>query len=318
MKEIGGYFELELSRGKEYHTNSIRLNLGRTAFEYILRANKVQKVFLPYYTCDVMLEPIKKVGVKYEFYHINENLEPVFDFNKTLKSDFFLYTNYFGLKDCLIESLAGKVKNLIIDNSQAFFSRPISGVDTFYSPRKFFGVPDGAYLYTNIEIEPEFEQDYSFSRFSHLLGRIDYCAEEFFSYYQQNDNSFSGQPIKNMSKLTYVILDSIDYHFVAERRRSNFNYINSILEPKNRLKFCLNQDFVPMVYPFWSNNPGLRLQLISKKIYIAQYWANVLNWIGPEIAIENDLTRNMVPIPVDQRYSEAELKVILDLIKKNE
>jgi hypothetical protein len=32
---IGGYFELELSRGEEYHSDAIRLNTGRNAFEYI-------------------------------------------------------------------------------------------------------------------------------------------------------------------------------------------------------------------------------------------------------------------------------------------
>ena len=35
---IGGYFELELPQGEEYHKNAIRLNTGRNAFEYGLGA----------------------------------------------------------------------------------------------------------------------------------------------------------------------------------------------------------------------------------------------------------------------------------------
>ena len=36
MNPIGGYFELELRKGEEYHKEAIRLNSGRNAFEYVL------------------------------------------------------------------------------------------------------------------------------------------------------------------------------------------------------------------------------------------------------------------------------------------
>ena len=95
MKEaIGGYFELELNRGKEYHAHAIRLNLGRTAFEYILKAKKIRKIFIPYYICGLMLEPLLRLKIEYEYYHINNDLEPVFIFDSLQKTDYFLYINY--------------------------------------------------------------------------------------------------------------------------------------------------------------------------------------------------------------------------------
>ena len=36
MKEIGGYFELELVQNKEYHFDAIKLNSARNAFKYII------------------------------------------------------------------------------------------------------------------------------------------------------------------------------------------------------------------------------------------------------------------------------------------
>ena len=146
---IGGYFELELSRGEEYHSDAIRLNTGRNAFEYILRAKKYNKVYLPYYTCDVMLEPITKLNLDYEFYFIDSNFVPIFNYSNVQENEVFVYNNYFGICDEQTREVAPHCKNLIIDNSQAFYSKPIKGVDTFYSPRKFFGLPDGAYLYTD-------------------------------------------------------------------------------------------------------------------------------------------------------------------------
>lgn len=146
MHSIGGYFELELRKGEHYHPQALRLNTARNCFEYILRAREYKKVYIPYYTCEVMLEPVSKLGIEHEFYHINEHLEP----KETLKlkvDEAFLYTNYFGLKQKCVEKLAGIYgKQLIVDNAQAFYAPRLNEIDTFYSPRKFFGVPDGGYL----------------------------------------------------------------------------------------------------------------------------------------------------------------------------
>ena len=85
MKEIGGFFELERQSWPELHSSAIKLNTGRNCLEYILCANNYKKIYLPYYICDVVLEPIKKLNVQYEFYHIDSKLEPVF--NKKLSDD---------------------------------------------------------------------------------------------------------------------------------------------------------------------------------------------------------------------------------------
>lgn len=67
---------------------------------------------------------------------------------------------------------------MIIDSTQSFFSIPVNGVTTLYSCRKFFRVPDGAYLYLdNVEVS-DIQFDCSGIRISHILKRIDYRANE--------------------------------------------------------------------------------------------------------------------------------------------
>ncbi|MEI6057234.1 MAG: hypothetical protein WCR55_14400 [Lentisphaerota bacterium] len=125
MKEaIGGYFELELRRSKEYYQNAIRLNSGRNALEFILRLRRYSRVFIPYYSCDAILEPFKKLLLNYELYFIDKNLEPKFNYASIKPDEGFLYINYFGLKAKFIKYLSKYCRNLIIDNSQAFFSAP--------------------------------------------------------------------------------------------------------------------------------------------------------------------------------------------------
>lgn len=69
---ISGYFELELLNGEEFHVEAIALNSGRFCFEYLLRCRKYKKVYVPYFTCDTAVESIIKLGIPYEFYHIDK------------------------------------------------------------------------------------------------------------------------------------------------------------------------------------------------------------------------------------------------------
>ena len=54
MKEIGGYFELERFTGKEYHTDMVRLNLGRTALLYLLKCAEAHTLWVPYFICEAV------------------------------------------------------------------------------------------------------------------------------------------------------------------------------------------------------------------------------------------------------------------------
>ncbi len=72
--EIGGYFELQLPEKESYYPDLIPLNSGRNCLEYILRAGSFTKIFLPWYICEVVLEPIHELGINVDFYSINEDL----------------------------------------------------------------------------------------------------------------------------------------------------------------------------------------------------------------------------------------------------
>ncbi len=314
MNTIGGYFELELPLTEEYHKSAIRLNTGRNAFEYILRAKQYEKVYLPYYTCDVMLEPIKKLNIDYCFYPIDKDFRPVFNYEDIEENAVFVYTNYFGLCDKIVTEVGKNCKKLIIDNSQAFYSQPLLGVNTFYSPRKFFGIPDGAYLYTDRFLDENFETDISYQRFEHLLGRADIGAEEFYAAFKRNDEALSNQPIKLMSKLTQKLLSGIDYKTIAKIRRENFIFLHSKLSDRNKLNLNLDNSAVPMVYPFLvSEGKQLKEILLHNRVFIATYWPNVLKWVNDN-DFECELYERMIVIPIDQRYSETDMGKIVNII----
>lgn len=311
---MGGYIGLQLPVGEEYYPNLIKLNTGRNALEYILKQKKYTKIYLPYFTCDVLLEPIKKLDLQYQFYSIDSHLDPVLDF-EIEHSACFLYTNYFGLKQETVQRLSGLYKNLIIDNSQAFFSKPLPGVDTFYSCRKFFGVPDGAYLQISKKSSQNFHVDTSFNRFSHLIKSTDLGTEAGYSDYLLNNKDLENNRIKSMSHLTHQLLCSIDYKECARIRKRNFNFLHDHLKNCNLYKFSSNGSNSPMVYPFLSNDRQLKLHLIQKKIYVPTYWPNVFEWTNSRM-YENYLARCMVPLPIDHRYNLQDMLFMLNILKQ--
>lgn len=319
MKSIGGYFGLELSRGSSFHRDLISLNSGRNCLELVLRNSEFDHVLVPLYSCNFILEPIIKLGIKFSFFSINERFEPIIDFSKYNSRTAIILINYFGLYEEFIRRFVNNCPlNVIVDNTQAFFSKPLSGVTTLYSPRKFFGVPDGGYLHFPFRdvLTDQLEKASSLDRVSHLIGRIDKDAETYYSEFVLNDSSLSGLPIQKMSNLTSTILNSIDYDFVVKTRIVNFNFLWSALSDKNLFTLPrLTNSAVPMVFPFWTGNVNLRYKLREKRVYCPVFWPCVLD-LASEKSFEKRVCDEFVFLPIDQRYNITDMDFIVTEIMK--
>ena len=123
-KGIGGYFELELSdRGGFLHDDGVLLNSGRNALEYALRAlGDVKSLLVPYYTCDVVMEPIEKLGVPYTFYSINPKLE-IEDLPSLKNGEYLIYTNYATIYKQVFLNFHKERKDFSKANVFAFLKR---------------------------------------------------------------------------------------------------------------------------------------------------------------------------------------------------
>lgn len=304
-KEIGGYFGLEIDSKFDNISNNIALNCARNCLRYIIKAFQIKEIYVPFYTCPVVWQSIKKENCNIKFYHIDKNFMPTVEFPE---NSYILYTNYFGICAKNVKDLAKKYKNLIIDNAQAFYM-PKYGIASFNSIRKFFGVSDGALLQTDKILEENFEQDTSYQRFSHLLKRLDINAQFGFQDFCNNDDSLINEEIKTISNLTKTIFNSIDIKEAKEKRLKNFAYLHKILNKNNELEFELDTNDVPMVYPYLILDENLRAKLIQNKIYVATYWDP-----QPLNTQEGIFQKYLLPLPIDQRYSAEDLKKILEVI----
>ena len=238
--EMGSFIELEYPNGKEYYKgdNVVRLNSGRTAMYHSIKSYNCKKVYLPIYQCETVKDFLIKKRIEIEFYTIDENFIPKMDTNE--EDSCMIIVNYCGIFSTqYIKNIADKYKNVIIDNSQAFFSKPLENCLNVYSARKFFGVPDGAYVVGKpyLYSDDMYEDDHSSDTSLFLMQRIEYgCEGKAYASRTLNEERIDNSDIKNMSKFTRYLLDGIDYENVKKKRIENFNVVRSMLKEKNILE----------------------------------------------------------------------------------
>ena len=70
------------------------------------------------------------------------------------------------------------------------------------------------------------------------------------------------------------------------------------------------------MYPLYiENGAEVRKQLQAKKIFIPTLWPAVFN-LCKENELEYDMAKNILPIPVDQRYGIDDMDYLLEEVYK--
>lgn len=315
MREIGGFLELEKNQDHEFHENCIALNSGRNCLRYLIRTKNITKIWLPKLLCSAISDTCKGEKVKIQYYSVNAQLRPLL--SSELEDEWIYLINYYGqYSNAELSSYCKKYRNIIVDNAQAFYSNPLLNVDTIYTCRKFFGVPDGAYLYTTCKCNEDLLQDESFERMQFLAGRFERSAHEFYADYRKNEAIIDSLPLKLMSKTTHNLLRGINYSSVASIREENFEYLNQNLKETNLLEIKLSAG--PYMYPYYvKNGRFLRKKLQEMNIYIPLLWPNVKEDLC-QTDTEYQLADNILPLPCDQRYTINDMDYIINNIRKME
>jgi len=319
MKELGGYFEFEQFHGSEYHENLLRFDSVRSSFIYTIQQRQYKKIYIPYYLCECVKELLLAYNIDYENYWLDKSFSPLINC-KLNNNECLLFVNYFGRfnnKD-LIE-LKERYNNIFIDNTQAFFQKPVREIDTAYSCRKYFGVTDGAYLNIELPVNDGYENlpyDLSHEKMLYVMGRYETSASQYYQMFTINEKICRGQPIKKMSLLIQNILKGIDYKSVMDKRNGNLKHLISNLNTINEID--VKNDAGLYFYPLLlKNNEGnyVKKKLIENKIYVPTLWPNVLNEVKND-TFEYRLASNIIFLPIDQRYNTDDMKYMIAILYK--
>lgn len=321
IKAIGGYFEKEPRTVEEQELpqkDGILLNTGRNAFEHILRTlPKIKGVYLPYYDCDVMHQPLKRMHIPFALYHINHKLE-INEEIKLEEGEYIVVNNFYGIQDAYVRQMAERYGDrMIVDNAQAFYAPVLKGVKAIYSPRKFFGVPDGG-----IAVMPKddkswmwYDIDDSSGRLEHLTIRTEQGPEAGYAKFRENEGALDNQPTLQMSAYTCEALAHIDYRRAKEIRKRNFWILHEALNNYNEIPIPEIDSFeCPMAYPYIDcKRRSMRYVMQQERIFIPKFWPNVVSYGHHDF--EEMLAERILPLPIDQRYGAEDMERIIKMIK---
>lgn len=273
----------------------IKLNLARNCLKYICKAYGINKILLPYYTCPVVWNSLREESCEVKFYHIDKDFLPT---EKFKKNDFILYTNYFGINSKNCKKLAKKYPNIIIDNSQGFFSEPL-GLASFNSLRKFFNVQNGAYLFTSKQLEQVFEVD--------KIELQPVSMQEDYEKFLKNELFLDAQKqIKTISPKVEKMMNDIDFEAESIKRVRIFKQYEKVLKNFNNIQLDLISGDIPYCYPFSPNSEIIKQKLWSKNLVLLQLWKNF-----PKSFVESEFLNDTIALPLDNaEYAEKIIEII--------
>lgn len=316
QKTIGGFFELELpNKGTLYHDSALALANGRVCFKVLLERVKPTKVFLPFYCCDSLVLPLREADIQFEYYAINAAFDPV-GIPLLADNELFVYINYFGLKTLTGRKLSKLLgQQLVIDNTHAFFEESYGVSWAFNSVRKFFGVPDGGFLYSPQYLEDNYTPNAQIIT-DHLWLGLFGKQEDANEFYCQNEAAQTLE-VKGMSNLTKQILYTVKFVDVIRARKKYFKLLDRVLRPLNLLPHhILNvlPESVPFCYPILLHKSIDKSVFYEQKVFFPTLWEEVLQRDTEGYVFEKKVSDNLLALPIDHRLNEQDIQRMIELV----
>jgi hypothetical protein len=312
VKEIGGFFGLELpDRGEPFHRGLIGLSSGRGCLSAVLAHLRPRRLHVPFFICEAVVQAANKAHVEVLHYALGRDLLPL-ALPKPAIDEAVLLVNYFGIRGAEVAAAARSwAPRSIVDNTQAFFEAPVPTAWTFYSARKFFGVPDGAYLHGPSRIDVE-----SFPMaqppMGHLYRRLADEGRSAYEEYVRSEAAIDCEP-KRMSRVSRQLLGAVDSETARHRRASNALHLHRSLEAINLLPGPLRDGCAPLCYPLLLDREVSREALAQRGLFVPTFWKEVpARPAAADFPWECTLASKLLPLPIDHRYDTADMDALLE------
>lgn len=296
---------------------------GRTAFKYGLinfGIKKNDKIMMPEYICDVLLDPLKKLGVKPIFYRIKDNFTIDWDsiqknYRNSVKA--LVVLNYFGFEEekKQLSNFCKKKKIFLIEDdchSLNLYKKKNNFSDfEFFSTRKIIKKSYSGgilqinrnikeYLLSNIKLK-KFNVTF-FTILNNYLENNFLLIKRFLKYKFLNmPNFYKLNHIKNEKIFDDLLIDDFSKSFFTKKnlakikriRYKNYmvwkNFCKKI-ESSEMIKRNLNKNKIPWLFPVFIKDKEVR-----KKIFRFG-WKNgysIISWPSLPNQLINERNKSM-------------------------
>ena len=335
MKEIGSIFPLyDKCQESGAHNNVLS---GRKLFSfcreaiYIIAKKEMangKKAMLPKYTCDTVIAPFQELGYDYQFYPVCKDL--TIDIPKAKEIFAVHHPNlivvhpYFGMdltkqEQNMLEEMHEGGCEIILDLTQCLFSTMRLPFIKYYvgSIRKWFAIPDGAFLETSDEMGifgVENEEIVSLqTKAMKLRGE----------YFQTGDTNVKDESIRlsheverfmtrpitphAMASVSKEILACEDAYTQQKIRIENYKRLYEGLKDVKDIELIADISRLttaPLFFPFRVDDiSAMQKKLAKKAIYARLIW---------------EKEDRILTITVDQRYDLSDMDRVVAAIKEKD
>jgi len=286
-----------------------------------------KEYLLPAYLCDSVLEPFNKKQYKYNFYSIFEKEKIL-----TSKWNIIFIINYFW-ENFLSDFELNKILEnniVIIDISHDIFNKQLLSINNknlylIWSLRKILPLYWwGIVIWNWFNIDKSFENDNMYLIQTSILKRQYLNWEINDKYYLDLYNKIEEDRInnitwKNISLSDYCFLKNANIELLLNKREKNFKYLFNLIKQSNvnnilYQKSNFNYSYLVIKLKNENQRNSLRQYLIKNNIYSPIHWQlpNILYWFIKE----KELSKQLLSIPIDHRYSTKDMDYIFKLLIK--
>lgn len=333
----------EIYNWKKYTNN------GRTAgiylFEHCGDFKEDDVILLPDYLCLTVILSVSLPKLKHKFYKVDRELNiDIDDLRSKIdeKTKAIYIIHYFGFpqRKEIIDELKNirkeKKIELIEDITQTLFSRDKDcmgfGDYILCSTRKWFPITDGGLLAVRDGIkyeDIELEDGYNEAAYKQLLISL---MRDYFNKHPDKDKTFyielekeanrdryKDMTVRNMIPISKKIMLGCNMEEIIEKRRRNYTYLYQHLKDNENIQIVSREldnrgDYVPFGFLILVENRNEFNEYLIEHNIIGE-----IQWILPEeyyVPGEDAsyLSKHNFMIHCDQRYSEEDMKYIVDTI----
>lgn len=347
--EIGGFFEfaepdchhdeksvLDYLLDQNRSPGPVFYRDGRQAIKSVLLniVDLNKKIcLLPSYLCISIKQPFEELGLNIRYYGHQSGLKPVI--NSQIKDMLIYIIDYFGVEAISNDEILGLTENniVILDVTHSIFDKKRlklkhENLYSIASLRKSFPIPDGSIVYHSdsnleaIKVTPKGYEKMLEAMFQKKYYIYDHYADKklkqyFLTLYRDyEDLKTNTIQLEGLPEISQHIMMHIAIDPIIGRRKSNLRYIYRNID-RRQILFELDQIqspfCVPVIFDTEHEREECKRKLIGNNVFPPVHW-ELPNDVPGSFAYEHLLSRRILSIPIDQRYSEDQLCIIVNTL----
>ncbi len=294
---------------------------ARSALAALLVHQGIRTTWLPAYLCTSLADGVRASGGQLRFYGVDKQLRPDFEYlaGNLRPGEAVVAIDYFGFPQPGFRDLRSAFEDVlwIEDRAQALDAGPEWGDVILYSPRKLLGVGDGGILVSNRPLPQPVPGPPDPSLWAPEEARA--CdpngedPERWYPLFRRREERLRVENVAASSRMIEALAGTA-LTPLSQARGTNWRTLARGLGD-----YALWPEIdvpAPLAFPILTEDAAAAQRAMAEeRIWAPRHWADLPS-PPDEFPEEADLSRRLLSLPCDHRYTEADMMRIVEAVRR--